>query len=236
MSMCVNVQPFLNECIGTAQTIFMKYCSNTIAYEKNILHKYLQKIQHSRIVTMVNQSINLQLLQVNTSNESIPWKKKTKTPQKLRKSRASASRHNCLGRNNGELSTEVDWVDIVDAEGEGVSDHVSGVETPGVKRCSMWPAGPAVFFVVAVFFGEKLRPFRPFSFNSLRMHSNKAWSWCSKDAMTQRLRTRNGGAALVSTLKMLLFFSHVASGNAADVAQKNDRDQNVEFYHTNKDE
>lgn len=85
MSMCVNVQPFLNECIGTAQTIFMKYCSNTIAYEKNILHKYLQKIQHSRIVTMVNQSINLQLLQVNTSNESIPWKKKQKLPKNFEK-------------------------------------------------------------------------------------------------------------------------------------------------------
>lgn len=178
--MCVNVQPFLNECIGTAQTIFMKYCSNIIA------------IQHSRIV---NQSINLPLLQVNTSYE-FPWKKKS--PQTCKKSQASASRHNCLGRNNGELSTEVDWVDIVDAEGEGVSDHVSGVATPGVKRCSMWPAGPAVFFAA------KLRPFRPFSFNSLRMHSNKAWSWCSKDAMTQ-LRKGNGGAALVSTLK--LFFS-----------------------------
>ena len=106
----------------------------------------------------------------------------------------SASRQSCFGFNKGELSTlaEVDCVHHVSvpdaAEGEGVSDHVSG---SGVKRWSRavlrWPAGPAVAtsttsmgasegvtFITSC--GVTWRAFAPklksFTCNSWRMHSN----------------------------------------------------------------
>ena len=219
--MCVNVQPFLNECVGTARRMneIRQQHNANITYDTQVspAEAFQNRFYGQSINQSINQSIdqsinqlihpqdcnkitalrNIMQLTLGNYQQWISWI--NSSPQ-TSNCQASASRHSCLGRNKGELSTEVDWVDIVvDAEGEGVSDHVSGVETPGVKRCSMWRTGPTNL-VVAVG-GAKLRPFRSFSFNSLRMHSNKAWSWCSKDAMVfQFLGKEMAELALVSTV------------------------------------